>query len=233
MVLAWWVLCADVLNVLLPHLDAVLVEPVFEESGVVCIVARTRDEIAVRCPACGTPSLRINLWYERSLADAPVGGRCVKILLSIRHLFCDDPGCGRRTFAEQVPDLTFRHGRRTVPERVAVTAIGVALAGRAGARLGAVLQMAVSRVTLLRLVMALPDPTWHRLEAPPVGRNIHTPGLIGRVERASRPEQLTGVAAGRAVVGARDQVEAVDKEVRVYGAAHGWPRAGGDQQRAD
>jgi hypothetical protein len=79
---------------------------------------------------CGTPSSRINLWYERSLADAPVGGRPVKILLSVRHLFCDDPGYVRRTFAEQVPDLTFRYGRRTVLERVAVTAIGIALAGR-------------------------------------------------------------------------------------------------------
>ncbi len=104
--LGWWVLRADVLNVLLPHLDAVLVERVFEESGV-CIVARTREETAVCCPAYGTPSLRINLWYERCLADAPVGGRPVKILLSVRHLFCDAPGCGRRTFAEQVPDLTF------------------------------------------------------------------------------------------------------------------------------
>ncbi|MFC4506635.1 MULTISPECIES: ISL3 family transposase [Streptomyces] len=144
----------------MPHLEALLVERVFEESGVVCIVARTREEVAVCCPMCGTPSSRINLWYERSLADAPVGGRPVKILLSVRHLFCDDPGCVRRTFAEQVPDLTFRYGRRTVLERVAVTAIGVALAGRAGARLGAVLQTAVSRMTLLRLVMALPDPAW-------------------------------------------------------------------------
>ncbi len=47
MVLAWWVLCADVLNVLLPHLDAVLVERVFEECGVVHIVARTRDEFGL------------------------------------------------------------------------------------------------------------------------------------------------------------------------------------------
>jgi len=41
-------------------------------------------------------------------------------------------------------------------------AVGLALAGRAGARLAATLGMAVSRSTLLRLIRGLPDP--------PVGR---------------------------------------------------------------
>lgn len=38
--------------------------------------------------------------------------------------------------------------------------MAVALAGRAGARLAVVLHSAVSRTTLLRLLMALPDPSW-------------------------------------------------------------------------
>ncbi|MEV0168964.1 transposase [Nonomuraea fuscirosea] len=36
--------------------------------------------------------------------------------------------------------------------------LGIALAGRAGARLARLLQMNVSRSTLLRLIMAMPDP---------------------------------------------------------------------------
>jgi hypothetical protein len=40
-----------------------------------------------------------------------------------------------------------------------VEAIGLALAGRAGARLADKLGMAVSRDSLLRLVRALPDPS--------------------------------------------------------------------------
>ncbi|MEU9213681.1 transposase, partial [Streptomyces sp. NPDC048415] len=39
-----------------------------------------------------------------------------------------------------------------------VQAIALALAGRAGARLAAVLHIVVSRVTLLNVLMALPDP---------------------------------------------------------------------------
>ncbi|MGW7673794.1 hypothetical protein ACWGJX_43000 [Streptomyces sp. NPDC054775] len=36
------------------------------------------------------------------LADVAAGGRPVLIMLSVRRLFCDSPGCGPRTFAEQV-----------------------------------------------------------------------------------------------------------------------------------
>jgi len=37
----------------------------------------------------------------------------VLIGLSVRRLFCDSPGCGRRTFAEQVEGLTVRFQRRS------------------------------------------------------------------------------------------------------------------------
>jgi hypothetical protein len=35
------------------------------------------------------------------------------IVLSVRRLFCNDQVCQQRTFAEQVPGLTIRYGRRT------------------------------------------------------------------------------------------------------------------------
>jgi hypothetical protein len=37
----------------------------------------------------------------------------VSITLTTRRLFCDNPGCARVTFAEQVDGLTVRYGRRT------------------------------------------------------------------------------------------------------------------------
>ena len=57
--------------------------------------------------------------------------------------------------------MTERHARRSVVLKGAL-AVGLALAGRAAARLAATLGMAVSRSTLLRLIRGLPDP--------PVGR---------------------------------------------------------------
>ncbi|MET9832334.1 ISL3 family transposase [Streptomyces sp. NPDC006385] len=55
------------------------------------------------------------------------------------------------------PGLTRRHGRVTERLRAALGALGLALAGRAAARLATLLGIATSRSTLLRRVMDLPD----------------------------------------------------------------------------
>ena len=92
------------------------------------------------------------------MSDAAIGGRRVRILLRIRRLFCVNPGCRARTFAEQVDGLTSRRARRTPPLARALASIALALAGRAGARLAGALDLTASRSSMLRLVMALPDP---------------------------------------------------------------------------
>jgi transposase len=96
--------------------------------------------------------------YARRLADAAIGGRRVVIRLTVRRLFCADPACKKRTFAEQVPGLTARHARKTPPLRGMLLDIAVALAGRAASRLAGCLGVPASRQALLRLVMAAPDP---------------------------------------------------------------------------
>jgi transposase len=96
--------------------------------------------------------------YQRRLADAAIGGRKVVIRLAVRRFFCDAPGCPAATFAEQVEGLTSRYARRTPLLAAMLGAVATALAGRAGARLAQALCAAASRPTLLRLVMAIPDP---------------------------------------------------------------------------
>lgn len=159
---------------MLPHLGGVLVEEVSVAGGVLRIVARTPGSVPVSCPDCGAPSVRRHSGYQRRLADGAIGGRQVSIELSVRRLFCDAPQCDRVTFAEQVEGLTVRYGRRTPLLRDLLSAISVALAGRAGERLAARLPTPVSRATLLGLVMALPDP--------PAG----TPRVLGVDEFATR-----------------------------------------------
>jgi transposase len=78
--------------------------------------------------------------------------------LRVRRLFCNETDSRTRTFAEQVAGLTRPYGRRTALPRTMVEAMGLAVAGRAGARLAGVLGSSASRNTLLRLVRALPDP---------------------------------------------------------------------------
>lgn len=79
-------------------------------------------------------------------------------MLQVRRLLCDNFDCRRRTFAEQVPGLTERYGRRTLLLQRVLCAVALALGGRAGAWLTGHLAAQVSRMTLLRQVRALPDP---------------------------------------------------------------------------
>ncbi|MET8511864.1 ISL3 family transposase [Streptomyces sp. NPDC005077] len=144
-----------------PHLDAVRVERVWLAGGVVRIEARTR-ELTVVCPDCGLGSARVHSRYCRTLADVAVGGRPVLVRLSVRRLFCDAPGCGRRTFAEQVEGLTVRYRRRSLLLQDLVEAAGVLLAGRGGARLLQILKAPLSRTSVLFHLMRMalpPAPT--------------------------------------------------------------------------
>ncbi|MFF3689742.1 ISL3 family transposase [Streptomyces sp. NPDC002187] len=148
------------LELMFPHLVTVLVERVVVESGVLRIAASTKDGTAAVCPGCGASSMRVHSRYGRRIADAPVGARPVLIELSVRRLFCDNSDCARVTFAEQVEGLTSRYGRRTPLLHRIIGALGVVLAARAVVRLGVVLGIVVSRMTVLRVVMALPEPAW-------------------------------------------------------------------------
>ena len=103
--------------------------------------------------------------YERSLADAAIGGQPVRIRLRVRRFACARTDCARKTFVEQVEDLTLRYGRHSQLLRAMLESIGLALAGRAGARLTRSLAVPVSRMTLLRLVRAMPDPVVGELTA--------------------------------------------------------------------
>jgi transposase len=96
--------------------------------------------------------------YERKLADTASGGLEVLIHLQARRFSCRNGACVKATFAEQVPGLTVRYGRRTCGLDGVLQAVAMALGGRAGARLSGRLACSASRSTLLRLIRAAPDP---------------------------------------------------------------------------
>jgi hypothetical protein len=96
--------------------------------------------------------------YERRLLDTAAAGQEVLICLTVRRFLCRAPACPKVTFAEQVRGLTSRYARRTPGLAGVLQAVALALGGRAGARLTGRLAAAVSRMTLLRLIRALPAP---------------------------------------------------------------------------
>jgi transposase len=147
----------ELLVVLFPHLAGLEVSRVADTGDAVVAFASVRGTRAC-CPRCGQPSSRVHSRYQRLLADGAAGGRPLLIALSVRRFRCTASPCPRITFVEQAEGLTGRYLRRTLPLREMLARFGLELAGRAGARLAAALGIAVHSSTLLRLVMALPDP---------------------------------------------------------------------------
>jgi transposase len=147
--------------VLLSHLADVDVEEVLRSGGSIRVVASAKA-VSAACPGCGAMSRWVHSHYERRLLDTAIGGFEVVICLSVRRFFCLSPECAKVTFAEQVSGLTSRHSRRTPGVTVMLEAVALALGGRAGARLSGRLAAGVSRMTLLRLIRAMPDPGAHQ-----------------------------------------------------------------------
>ncbi|MFC4130592.1 ISL3 family transposase [Hamadaea flava] len=110
------------------------------------------------CPGCGYSSRRGHGRYRRDVAELTTGGRQVVVQLTVRLFVCQQADCPVRRFAEQISGLTDRCARRCPPLRDVLEQIGLALAGRAAARLCRQLNLHVSRSSMLRLVRALPDP---------------------------------------------------------------------------
>jgi transposase len=121
-------------------------------------VHATPPRASARCPTCHRPSRSVHSRYTRSALDLPWSGLPVTLYVRARRFRCRGVGCPRRIFCERLPVLLAPRGRRTRRLLRALQAIGRALGGRPGARLAATLQVRASRMTLLRLVRALPEP---------------------------------------------------------------------------
>ena len=67
-------------------------------TTVVTVRAASKSSI---CPGCGTASERIRSRYCRRLADLPLAGRAVRLVVSARRFRCDTASCKRRIFTER------------------------------------------------------------------------------------------------------------------------------------
>ncbi|MER5371006.1 transposase [Streptomyces sp. NPDC002722] len=79
-----------------------------------------------------------------------------------------------------MPGLTRRYSRWTERLRSTLAMVGLALAGRAGARMAGVFGVSVSRSTVLRLVEVLPEP------------DVPAPRVVGVDEYATRKGRVYG-----------------------------------------
>lgn len=115
------------------------------------------------CPACGAISRRIQSRYWRRVADLPLAGRRVDLVVMVRRFWCDAVLCGRRVFSERFsPGVLAPWARRTGRLDHIVHHLGLALGGRPASGFAKRLMVPVSNDTLLRVVRrrnAVPDDT--------------------------------------------------------------------------
>jgi transposase len=125
-------------------------------DGIVLDLQVTRQ--SARCPLCGTRATRVQSTYVRTMRDLPCGGLPLILRVRVRRFVCANGVCPQRIFAEQFPDLAAPRARQTVRLRGALQQVGLALGGRAGARLSGKLAMPVSGKRVLHLLEQLPLP---------------------------------------------------------------------------
>lgn len=111
------------------------------------------------CPGCGTRSERIHSRYRRRLADLPIAGKPVHLVVVARRFHCAAVLCGRRIFAERFDkDVLAPWARRTARLDHIVHHLGLALGGRPAASFARRLMLPVSNDTLLRVVRRRGSP---------------------------------------------------------------------------
>ena len=169
------------LSRLLPDTASVRLETWSLEPAPASITVTLRSQpYRTACPLCGGRSGRTHSRYERTLADLPWGEHAITIKLGVRRMFCDNASCKRQVFTERLPGVAAPWARRTARLADRLTAVGLALGGSAGARLGRKLGLGACRNTLLNAVRQAPMPP------------VVTPSVLGVDDWALRKRDTYG-----------------------------------------
>ena len=149
--------CVASLQRLLPHLARFRLGAHRWMNDVWHVDLSSRRRAAV-CPSCRYRSRAVHSVYRRTVADLPLAGATLVLHLQVRRFFCRHAACPRRICAEQFPSLVPVRGRHSRGVCTALRHVGLAIGGRAGARLARTLGLAGSYRTILRLVHGAPFP---------------------------------------------------------------------------
>jgi transposase len=146
---------------LLPDATTLHLEGCEVDEAAVQITLHVRStQTSVPCPLCDTPARRIHSDYTRTLTDLSWADYRVRLHLRVRKWFCRNRACRRRIFTERLPTVVAPWARRTLRLAQRLVALGMALGGKAGVRLGHAWDLAVSRNTLLRGLRRQPAPSF-------------------------------------------------------------------------
>jgi len=171
----------NLLSCLLPDPASVRLETWSLEPAPALITVTLRSRHPqTRCPLCGRRSKRTHSRYERTLTDLPWGEHAITIKLGVRRMFCDNALCKRHIFTERLPGVAAPWARRTTRLADRLTAVGLALGGSAGVRLGRKFGLVACRNTLLNVIRQAPMPA------------VMTPSVLGVDDWALRKRDTYG-----------------------------------------
>jgi transposase len=132
-----------------------LIRTDFDDDTLTLGIATTNPNAS--CAVCGDVTWRVHSRYDRYLAEEPIFGHRVRLLMTVRRFFCSGSGCPRRVFTEPLDGFADKHARTTMRLARTHLAIGSALGGEAGARLAKKTAVPTSADTLLRRVKRAGD----------------------------------------------------------------------------
>lgn len=86
----------EFIKLLDPSLDYISHE-IVGDTIFIRVASNKRDVV---CPYCGHASSKRHSAYERSFQDLPVMGMKSRVIIKNRKMFCTNPECSHKTFAE-------------------------------------------------------------------------------------------------------------------------------------
>ena len=81
--------------------DYELVQYQIKDKAVIFNIQSSKKELA--CPFCGSKSTWAHSTYQREIQDLPIQDKQVILLVDTRKMFCKNPDCQHKTFAEIHP----------------------------------------------------------------------------------------------------------------------------------
>jgi transposase len=128
-------------------------------------VEASSNSTKAECPYCQTISNKRHSAYIRRPKALPWDNFSIRLCLTIQRYFCENPTCGKRTFAERLPQIVDFQAQRTIQLIRVLRLIAFETSAEATARISEHLHMSVSADTIIRILRAtsLPERTCPRV----------------------------------------------------------------------
>lgn len=81
--------------------DYELVQYHIKDNAVIFYIQSSKKEL--ECPFCGSKTKGVHSVYQREIQDLPIQDKQVILLVNTRKMFCNNPDCQHKTFAERHP----------------------------------------------------------------------------------------------------------------------------------